>query len=313
MVEGSIRLQDTRRKDARKARAERKRAERVQEVEELKRLKNLKKAELAQKVERLRQVCGKANVPDDVLDDFEDDFDPAAHDAKMSRLFDDEYFEGEEHKPAFSDSEEEMVPVTKAMKKATKLVKKTLKRGSDPRLLDELYKLDYEDKIDGMACRFKYQSVQPTSFGLDPVEIMAADDANLNAHASIKKLAPYRPPDKQAQDIHKLSDKRRLYQFRTRLLESLRQNAPIKCLPLAIGCCPDNRPNQPIASLPRVYLYCIGRQNGPPQLVARRSPSSRTPRSLSNTRLSLIDITLSLTTKTHIRGTHPTNHISSTP
>ena len=146
------------------------------------------------------------------------------HDAKMSRLFNDDYFKAEEHKPTFSDSEGEPVLQTKATKKATKSVKKALKKGSDPRLLDELYKLDYEDKIDGIACRFKYHSVQPTSFGLDPVEIIAADDANLNAHVSIKKLAPYLPLDKQAQDIHKLSDKRRLYQFRTRLLESLRQN-----------------------------------------------------------------------------------------
>ena len=172
--------------------------------------------------------CGRcaasASVPEDVLGDLDEDFDPAAHDAKMSRLFDEDYFRDEEHKPTFSDSDSESPLQTKAIKRATKSVKKALKRGCDPRLLDELYKLDYEDKIDGMACRFKYQHVQPTSFGLDPVEIIAADDANLNAHVSIKKLAPYRPLDKQAQDIHKLSDKRRLYQFRTRLFESLRQN-----------------------------------------------------------------------------------------
>ena len=44
--------------------------------EELKRLKNLKKAEHAQKMERLRQVCGKSSVPEDALDDFDEDFDP---------------------------------------------------------------------------------------------------------------------------------------------------------------------------------------------------------------------------------------------
>ena len=62
-IEGSIRVQDTRRKETRKARMERKNAERLQEVEELKRLKNLKRAELVQKVEQLRQVCGKRKCP----------------------------------------------------------------------------------------------------------------------------------------------------------------------------------------------------------------------------------------------------------
>jgi protein KRI1 len=43
-----------------------------------------------------------------------------------------------------------------------------------------------------MPTRFKYARTAPSSFGLTPVEILLATDAELNAIASVKHIAPYR-------------------------------------------------------------------------------------------------------------------------
>lgn len=47
-------------------------------------------------------------------------------------------------------------------------------------------------QIGDMPTRFKYARTAPSSFGLTPVEILLATDAELNAIASVKHIAPYR-------------------------------------------------------------------------------------------------------------------------
>ena len=59
------------------------------------------------------------------------------------------------------------------------------------KMLDEMYKLDYEDIIGDMPTRFKYRKVQPNRYGLTPEEILYARDTTLKQFVSLKRMAPY--------------------------------------------------------------------------------------------------------------------------
>ena len=59
------------------------------------------------------------------------------------------------------------------------------------RMLDELYKLDYEDIIGDMPTRFKYRKVERNRFGLTPEEILFSRDTSLRQFVSLKRMAPY--------------------------------------------------------------------------------------------------------------------------
>ena len=58
--------------------------------------------------------------------------------------------------------------------------------------MEEYYKLDAEDFIDDMPCRFKYKQVAPSMYGLNTKEILAMTDKQLTQIMPLKKLAPYR-------------------------------------------------------------------------------------------------------------------------
>ena len=78
--------------------------EKKRKQNELKRLKNLKRQEIQDKLDKLRELTGNATVG---FSDLDGDFDPDAHDAAMSRVYD-HFEDGEdEEKPVFSDSDEE--------------------------------------------------------------------------------------------------------------------------------------------------------------------------------------------------------------
>ena len=232
-VDGSMRREESKRKDQRLSAKERKALDRLQKDEELKRLKNLKMAEIKSKLDKINKVSALKSVNvEDIYEDLEDDFDPIKHDQMMQKLVDsDEEFDG---KPVFSSDSEEEQETKPVIKKATKALKKAVKRsnseeveGNDEsekarlaKYLDELYNMDYEDLIGDIPCRFKYQRVEPSTYGLSLNDIITADDAQLNSFLSLKKLAPYRPIDVQEEDIRKYSSKHRVHQFRKSLKEA---------------------------------------------------------------------------------------------
>ena len=67
--------------------------------------------------------------------------------------------------------------------------------------MEEYYKLDAEDFIDDMPCRFKYKQVAPSMYGLSTKEMLAMTDRQLTQIMPLKKLAPYRHDSDMQTDV----------------------------------------------------------------------------------------------------------------
>ncbi|KAL1320625.1 hypothetical protein AAHE18_14G068700 [Arachis hypogaea] len=108
------------------------------------------------------------------------------------------------------DEKEEKVPEegSRKRKRKTALLEKAKQA-----MMDEYYKLDYEDTIGDLKTRFKYAKTKPNRFGMSAPELLLMDDTELNQYVSLKKLAPYRDEE------WKLSkQKRHMLKMRTKEL-----------------------------------------------------------------------------------------------
>ncbi|KAE9972098.1 hypothetical protein BLS_004189 [Venturia inaequalis] len=139
----------------------------------------------------------------DLVPDFESDDEPASAIA----LSDDE----EEDDPALTGS------TTRRNHKKEKADAKAAAR-RDRRLIEQL--VDQSLPLETAASSsknftpFRYRETSPVTFGLTPLDILVANDSQLNEFAGLKKLAAFRDPERKKMDKKKLGKKARLRQWR---------------------------------------------------------------------------------------------------
>ena len=231
-VPSSLRRDDESRKAKRLAKKQRKEEEKRQKQEMLKRLKNAKKAELKRRIKMIQEAAGPdnaelSNMDEEVWDEIlcqDDDFDDEKLQSVMNKVFGDDYYENqqehvledkkdilrgmddiivdqEEDDDVYeedNDLEEDTTEIQEESYEETyedysNVQQMNQNKVVQQKIQDELYKLDYEDMIEDIPCRFKYKKVTPNDYGISPEEILMSKDATLRQFVSMKKLAPYQP------------------------------------------------------------------------------------------------------------------------
>jgi hypothetical protein len=72
------------------------------------------------------------------------------------------------------EEEEEEAGRQRIGKRAAKRMRKEVEQH-----IEEYYKLDYEDLVGGVPCRFKYKTVLPKKFGLKTEQMLGMTDKEL--------------------------------------------------------------------------------------------------------------------------------------
>jgi protein KRI1 len=111
------------------------------------------------------------------------------------------------------EEEEEKVEGSKRKRKRRKRI--ALLQKAKEAMMEEFYKLDYEDTIGDLKTRFKYAKTKPNRFGLSPAELFTVNEKELNQYVSLKKIVPYKEKE------WKLNEQKR-YQLKMRTKELLR-------------------------------------------------------------------------------------------
>jgi len=162
---------------------------------------------------------------DDDLDikDLVPDFDDEYPSASVLALSDEDEDQDEDE-----DENATVVSVRRNHKKEKADAKSTSRR--DRRMIEAL--VDQSLPLDTAASSsknftpFRYRETSPITFGLTPLDILAADDSALNQFAGLKKLAAFRDPERKRKDKKKLGKKARLREWRKETFG--REDGPVK-------------------------------------------------------------------------------------
>ncbi|KRX23752.1 Protein KRI1 -like protein, partial [Trichinella nelsoni] len=233
-VKDSLRRKDDSRKQIRERQKERKEREKAKREEEIKLLKNLKKKEISEKLEKIKETAKLESIS---LNDYDldGDYDPDEHDKKMKETFNDEYYsrdDADQKRPQFSDSDDDehfdndepTISSANTYRSINKKLKEeVLAQNSEidvEKYFDEYYKLDYEDVIGDMPCRFKYRNVMANDFGLSADEVFNNEDKTLNAWVSLKKMTQYTTEEEEKYLLHSYQKKAKNVKLKYRILNS---------------------------------------------------------------------------------------------
>lgn len=144
----------------------------------------------------------------DLVPDFESDDKPASAIALSEN---DSEEDNEEDDPALTGSttrrnhKKEKADAKAAARRDRRLIEK---------LADEFLPLETAASSSNNFTPFRYRETSPETFGLTPLDILVANDTQLNEFAGLKKLAAFRDPERKKIDKKKLGKKARLRQWR---------------------------------------------------------------------------------------------------
>ncbi|KAI0847736.1 Krr1-domain-containing protein [Daldinia vernicosa] len=153
----------------------------------------------------------------DIIPDFDDEERPNI------TLTDNEHVEEDEDEDEDEDAPSAKRQKTTKQRKREKLESQKEVRQERAKLeafVDAKMEIDDPEILAGSSsrnngpARFSYRETVPESFGLTTRDILMASDADLNEFAGLKKLAHFRPQDKQSKDRKRLGKKARLRQWR---------------------------------------------------------------------------------------------------
>lgn len=215
------------------------------------RLRALKVEELMSKVKQIKEVAGLGDEVEDPecwKELLKGEFSEDKWDEWMAKKFGDDYYGAEEKvqdvpdKLTWDDGDieigdidgneddildrvdhigtEEGVPKGKHKTRKDYEKEKREKKRRDRETRKEIENfvdenIDLEEISGGnFYSGFHYREVTPETFGLTPLDILAADDADLNEYAGLKRYATFRPKERKKQDKKKYSKKRNLREWR---------------------------------------------------------------------------------------------------